>query len=465
MSSNELSYNLLPADRFANTNFRHLFLTLGFLEALLTSCNATLCMLLSIYIYTRQPFILLHTSFHPFIQASIFLIASVAQYIKLLTLFFCIIKIILDDGEIFTACAQVELRPSLEMIQVEKSPNHIARKCFKSRQRYVKNLRSVVRLYPLIQLLCGSLSLAFWCTSDERHTVSLYSLANQPNVADILHPTIQVTPVYYRLLQQTQGPSNIIFVCYLTTWCIDLVLTPLFCLITTWHYARVDWQIQLLAAQETMDYHLSFPNRGRRRDRDGEHSSKGRRTTRATTAAPKKKKKSRKARIKAVLSPFSPSKLVKVDEERPPQREEKIPDVHTMQAPLSVPVSPSTSSSSSSDEHEVGSYPSSHDIYESSICVSMTSTRRQHRLGQRLMQMTASISSRRASIDLPSMAKIPPPSASQQQRRSTISAYLNVEGADEVVDVTCDSLLRQDESDSFRICIQADDTARSVRSQ
>jgi hypothetical protein len=172
MSSNQLSYNLLPADKFANTNFRHLFLTLSFLEALLTSCNATLCMLLSIYIYTRQPFILLHTSFHPFIQASIFLTASIAQYFKLLTLLFCTIKIILDDGEIFTACAQIEIQPTLEMVQVEKSPNDVARKCFKSRQRQVNFLLSVVRVYPLIQLLCGSLSLAFWCTSDERHTVS-----------------------------------------------------------------------------------------------------------------------------------------------------------------------------------------------------------------------------------------------------------------------------------------------------
>lgn len=218
-----------------------------------------------------------------------------------------------------------------------------------------------------------------------------------------------------------------------------------------------------------MDYNLTFANRGRRRDQDGEHRQKGNRGNRATTAtSKKKKKKSRKARIKAVLSPFSPSKLAKLedqdhdqDQKLPQRKEEKIPDVHTMQAPLSVPVSPSTSSCSSFDEHD----PSSREIYEPSLGISMSSTQRQHHLGQRLMGMTASISSRRASVDLPSIVRAAPPIACLQERTSTISAYLNVEGADEILDVTYDSLLRQDESDSFRICIQADDTTRSVRSQ
>lgn len=174
MSSNQLLYNLLPADKFANTNFRHTFLTLSILEMLLTSCNATLCMLLSIYIYTRQAFILLHTSFHPFLQASIFMTTSITQFIKLSILLYCMLKIILNDGEIFTACAIVEIQPNLEAIQVEKSPNDVARKSFKNRQRHVNRLRRVIKLYPLLQLICGSLSLALWCTSDERHSVSLH---------------------------------------------------------------------------------------------------------------------------------------------------------------------------------------------------------------------------------------------------------------------------------------------------
>jgi hypothetical protein len=172
MSSNELSYHLLPADRYANTNFRHAFFGLAMVETLLTVFSACLCLALSIAIYTRQPFILLHTSFHPFIQASIFMTASVAQLIKLVTLVICTIRILLNDGEIFTSSAKIDIRPNLQEQQGEKSPNEIARRCFQKRQLYIRQLRAVIKLYPLIQLLCGSLSLAFWCTSDERHRVS-----------------------------------------------------------------------------------------------------------------------------------------------------------------------------------------------------------------------------------------------------------------------------------------------------
>lgn len=172
MSSNELSYHLLPADRYANTNFRHAFFGLSIIETLLTSISTSLCMILSICIYTRQPFIYLHTSFHPFIQASIFLIASISQLIKLITLIFCTIKILLNDGEIFLASAKIDIRPTLQQDQGEKSPNDIARKCFKKRQTHFRRLRKIIKFYPLIQLLCGSMSLAFWCTSDERHMVS-----------------------------------------------------------------------------------------------------------------------------------------------------------------------------------------------------------------------------------------------------------------------------------------------------
>ena len=173
MSSVQLSYNLLPADRCANTNFRHTFFSLAVVETILTGMSTALCSILSICIYTRQPFIFLHTSFHPFIQASIFMTAAVSQLIKLISLVYCTVRIIINDGEIFIASARVDVRPALERERGEKNPNERARRCFKKRQEHVKRLRKIVRFYPLIQLLCGSLSLAFWCTSDERHQVRM----------------------------------------------------------------------------------------------------------------------------------------------------------------------------------------------------------------------------------------------------------------------------------------------------
>jgi hypothetical protein len=176
MSSNELSYHLLPADRYANTNFRHAFFGLAILEILLTGCNASLCMTLAVCIYTRQPFIFLHTSFHPFIQASIFMTASITQLFKLLMLVFCTTMVLLYDGEIFLSSAKINIQPVLEQDQGEKSPNEVARRSFKNRQTHIRRLRKVIKFYPLIQLLCGSLSLAFWCTSEERHRVSVDSV-------------------------------------------------------------------------------------------------------------------------------------------------------------------------------------------------------------------------------------------------------------------------------------------------
>jgi len=224
-----------------------------------------------------------------------------------------------------------------------------------------------------------------------------------------------------------------------------------------------------------MDYNLNYPGRGRQRRSGNAHRK-------ANVGKKKQKVKvPRKERIKAALSPFSPSKLAKhydeqdkeaIDREKEEKEEDKrVLDVHTIQTPLSVPVSPSTSSSS--DQQEDTSYLSSRDDH--SYGPSSCATSRPHDApprydtNERLMRMTASISSRRASVDLSSVSRpqFKPTTDQGQARKSTISAYLNVEGADEVVaETTCDSAWkRQDESDCFRICIEADETSRSVRSQ
>lgn len=225
----------------------------------------------------------------------------------------------------------------------------------------------------------------------------------------------------------------------------------------TWHYARVDWQIQLLAAQETMDQNLSRTG-GREEDQDF-HGER-----RRVSVASRKKK--RKSRIKSALSPkspFSPNKCQRQQQTKSKQRNEESrgegskpidKDVHKTRAPISVPVSPCTSSSSI--EQTRPSF-SSQETYDDYFLGKKASRPPQNciNLERKLMKMTASIKSRRASEDL---TKTLSRSQSKPARQSAISAYLNVEGADDLAETTFDRSSRgQDESDSFRICIEADD--------
>lgn len=165
--STHLSYNLLPAHRCANNNFRRSFLILTVIELLLTTCSTITCLILSICIYARRPFIILHTTFHPLIQASIFLTAAITQLFKLISLLYCGVMIVYCDGEIFLANARLETSPSLEQLQSINSPNDVARRCFTRRQLLLKRLRKIIGFYPIMQLLCGTLTLAFWCSNEE----------------------------------------------------------------------------------------------------------------------------------------------------------------------------------------------------------------------------------------------------------------------------------------------------------
>ena len=105
-----------------------------------------------------------HTTFHPYIQATVFLIAGIAHFFKFVFLLAVTTTVLYCDGEIFLANAQVEADATtrMENDQSANSPNGIARKCFHKRQRAIKWLRKVLGIYPALQLLCGIITLIFW---------------------------------------------------------------------------------------------------------------------------------------------------------------------------------------------------------------------------------------------------------------------------------------------------------------
>lgn len=152
---------------------------------------------------------------------------------------------------------------------------------------------------------------------------------------------------YYRLLQHIQGPSNCIFLIYLISWCFDLFITPIYLLITTWHYARVEWQIQVLTAQ-VPPY---FPSRPTSRDGEyGRGSYRGSRIWEKKRSSVARSSLRRRGKlivshIKERISSSAPFKVrsrqnqqqaINVDTER-----DDI--VYDKRQPASVPVSPTES--------------------------------------------------------------------------------------------------------------------------
>jgi hypothetical protein len=245
-------------------------------------------------------------------------------------------------------------------------------------------------------------------------------------------------------LEPTQAPSNLVFLLYLISWSIDLLVTPFFLLIATWHYSRVDWQIQILAAQETMDRNIDVQV-GRRASR--------RRASIANNA--KQKHRSMMGPhpecFKAISPPFTLGNMQQIQhlkEREMRSQNAKLKDVNRTRAPVSVPVSPSSPSSSCKSS------------MFSSLQDATASDRRtasHDHVERKLMSMTAPIS-RRASTDLVTPALTI--SAPNSKRECHISAYLDVERGSEVGKSPTTARSRGDgrESNCFRIFIQADDS-------
>lgn len=334
-------FQLLPTDLCADSNFRHAFLWSGFLEAVLTAASSGLAGVLAVSVYTQQPYIRLHTSFHPFLQASIFMTAAIALFIKLTMLVIIGAVIIVNDGEIFCACAREDLKEDMQAEQSkftqvgipvglstykaaerdkqsenlansargnldgrislhpgsatfrfperrprkvnnkevlacnmfqrahqqlqakvrqrvqrfcaagvckiaprrkskeqkdetrsgqsQASSSLVARRCFRRRQVSLNRLRHVMAVYPVVQLLTGAASMSFWFSSKEYHSHDMYGA------------------------HRTQRLSYKFFNSYVSFWAFEMVHTPLFLLLATWHYVRVDWQMQLLSASLFLD--------------------------------------------------------------------------------------------------------------------------------------------------------------------------------------------------------------------
>lgn len=222
MSASQLYFNLLPSDLCAASNFRHVFILFACSETLLSSASAGLALTLSVAMYTHQSFIRLHTGFHPFLQASILMVSAVSLLFKTLFLVALVTAIMLNDGEIFVACAQEDVEQLMQNVEADEkkegakpteggpkarppipgpyscgsgnnclyraastialvshaytrplqNPTEVARRCFKRRQACLLRLRHMITCYPVFQLLFGIVSITFWFSSTDSHSVS-----------------------------------------------------------------------------------------------------------------------------------------------------------------------------------------------------------------------------------------------------------------------------------------------------
>lgn len=296
------------------------------------------------------------------------------------------------------------------------------------------------------------------------------------------HPLPQLSQPYYQQLKRTQGPSNVTFLIYLVTWSIDLLVTPLFLLIATWHYSRVDWQMQLLAAQETMEQSFSRTNpqsQERRRSRP-------RRNSRTIDGEKEQSMGPHAEKFKSVSPTFAPNNSMqrkqqqegvteqaqtREQEQAQMKEQEQSTDVHTTNAPTSMPVSPSTSSSSCASSLSPNGAPSFNS--ETSKCEGETSNDQVQTSdgdGQdgngaerQLMRMTAPIrrpvSGDLSTLLLNSIRGLAGVSPLRDVKRDQGDSG---EGSRDESPRPDESIRSVEESDSFRICIQTDDSTGSA---
>ncbi|PWN33413.1 uncharacterized protein FA14DRAFT_190563 [Meira miltonrushii] len=381
MSTTQLYFNLLPSDLCAASNFRHAFIWLASIELILSSASAGLSLTLSIAIYTHQKFIRFHTSFHPFLQASVFLTFSICLFFKAISIAGLTLAILLNDGEIFITCAQEDIdelmksdeykffnhaeatvynteeqsafqrgllvsdqmtlmpgpyscgtdrrclyraasnlaiksaetlssRPPVAIAlrgsppqDMYTNPTEVARRCFSRRQACLHRLRHIMAVYPILQLLFGVASTAFWFSSDD------------------IHPDPVMKAFYL-----SQLPSLRLFNSYLALWAIGLISIMLFLLIATWHYARVDWQMQVLAVHHVLN--LSQQNREYDtydEDTGMRHTHRARVTKTECCPSCRKRERSRKQKQKdRIRDSYSLRKAVKKEEKIIARQERKL---------------------------------------------------------------------------------------------------------------------------------------------
>lgn len=280
-SFHQMVLTLLPSHICAASSFRHTFIWTGLVETSLTLTNCCLDGLLSVSTFTTS--FPVQTSFHPYWQASIFFISFVSYLIKLIALIGFGTAVIINDGEIFCASAQEEAyeqsrnmnskigsknnnwhgktklnrrnisisglsafapfslkekqkirsrsaadpRSSKAQKQSNRKPEVVARKCFVRRQGCLNKLLHSLAAYPVIQLITGSASVSFWFSGNN------------------------VQMPAFKLSHITVSPQQI-FNCHIALGTLDLLHTVLFLLVATWHYARVDWKMQTLAANRIL---------------------------------------------------------------------------------------------------------------------------------------------------------------------------------------------------------------------
>jgi hypothetical protein len=324
MSSYETYFNILPSDLCAASNFRHLYLFLASSETLLSLCTSGLALTLSVAMYTHQHFIERHTNNHPFVQATTFLVAGVTLAIKSAILAALTWAIALNDAEIFVACTEEDLlqesdsgldtKPSSSPpppayswrdqstsipgpytcdshrdkslyssvhriaisshrqrhMSVAHDPTEKARKCFQRRQACLYRQRNMLAPFPIIQLLCGAISMVFWFSIDDSSTGE----GDGGSVKDLL---------------ESQMPSLHLFNGYLILWTVCLVHSPFFLLVSTWHFARVDWQMQILAVHQFLN---RSDERSKHDDSDAEDCWRSNKTRSVCPCCHRKKTKS-----------------------------------------------------------------------------------------------------------------------------------------------------------------------------
>lgn len=408
MSTTQLYFNLLPSDLCAASNFRHAFIWLASIEFILSSASAGLSLTLSIAIYTHQKFIRFHTSFHPFLQASVFLTFSICLIFKVISLAGLTLAILLNDGEIFITCAQEDIdelmksdeykffnhaeatvynteeqsafqrgllmsdqmtlmpgpyscgtdrrclyraasnlaiksaetlssRPPVAIAlrgsppqDMYTNPTEVARRCFSRRQACLHRLRHIMAVYPVLQLLFGVASTAFWFSSDD------------------IHPDPVMKAFYL-----SQLPSLRLFNSYLALWAIGLISIMLFLLIATWHYARVDWQMQVLAVHHVLN--LSQQNREYDDEYDEDtgmcHAHRGRSKKTECCPSCRKRERSRKQKQKdRIRDSYSLRKAVKKEEKIIARQEKKLERLERLGSSTSLRQSSKDDKNSSWDD-------------------------------------------------------------------------------------------------------------------
>ncbi|PWN88900.1 hypothetical protein FA10DRAFT_286803 [Acaromyces ingoldii] len=138
----------------------------------------------------------------------------------------CLSLVLRYDGDIVTAAAAADVRPE----RASLGPDGAARSAFNKRQAVVRFLTRACGASPVVELALGIGIITFWFSSDQFPKVAL--------------PTAKERAHAHR--------GDQLFAGFIVCW-ICCVLTSLaFFFVASWHHSRVDWQIQMLLAEEQL---------------------------------------------------------------------------------------------------------------------------------------------------------------------------------------------------------------------